>query len=304
MKDILIIGGGPAGLTAAIYAARAGKSVTVCEKEALGGQITQAHEVCNYPGIAAISGMELGDQLCSHAMDCGAEVEFTAVTALTRREDGSFTAETDDGSTEARAVIFAGGAKPRALSLPREEDLVGRGISYCALCDGGFFRDQDVAVVGGGNTAIGDALYLAAICRSVTIIHRRDTFRAEDAVLQSAREAANIRFVTSATVDTLHGENALEGLTLRHSDGTVSRLDVTGLFVAMGRVPDLSLLSSLTGWAEDAYAAAGEDCHTAVPGLFVAGDCRAKEVRQLTTAVADGTVAATAACHYLDKLSR
>lgn len=304
MKDILIIGGGPAGLTAAIYAARAGKSVTVCEKEALGGQITQAHEVRNYPGIPAISGMELGDQLCSHAMDCGAEVEFTAVTALTRRADGTFTAETDDGTIDARAVVFAGGAKPRALALPREEELVGRGISYCALCDGGFFRDQDVAVVGGGNTAIGDALYLAAICRSVTVIHRRDSFRAEDAVLQSAKETANIRFVTSATVDALHGEDALEGLTLRHSDGSTSRLDVTGLFVAMGRVPDLSLLAGLTGWADDAYAAAGEDCLTAVPGLFVAGDCRAKEVRQLTTAVADGTVAATAACHYLDKLSK
>ncbi|MBE6971355.1 MAG: FAD-dependent oxidoreductase [Ruminococcaceae bacterium] len=304
MKDILIIGGGPAGLTAAIYAARAGKSVTVCEKESLGGQITQAHEVQNYPGIPTISGMELGDRLCSHAMDCGAEVEFTAVTALTRHDDGSFTAETEDGSIDARAVIFAGGAKPRALALPREEELVGRGISYCALCDGGFFRDQDVAVVGGGNTAIGDALYLAAICRSVTVIHRREEFRAEDTVLQSAKEAANIRFVTSATADALHGENALEGLTLRHRDGSTSQLDVTGLFVALGRVPDLSLLSGLTGWAEDAYAAAGEDCLTTVPGLFVAGDCRAKEVRQLTTAVADGTTAATAACHYLDKLSK
>lgn len=304
MKDILIIGGGPAGLTAAIYAARAGKSVTVCEKESLGGQITQAHEVQNYPGIPTISGMELGDRLCSHAMDCGAEVEFTAVTALTRHDDGSFTAETEDGSIDARAVIFAGGAKPRALALPREEELVGRGISYCALCDGGFFRDQDVAVVGGGNTAIGDALYLAAICRSVTVIHRREEFRAEDTVLQSAKESANIRFVTSATADALHGENALEGLTLRHRDGSTSQLDVTGLFVALGRVPDLSLLSGLTGWAEDAYAAAGEDCLTSVPGLFVAGDCRVKEVRQLTTAVADGTTAATAACHYLDKLSK
>ena len=304
MKDILIIGGGPAGLTAAIYAARAGKSVTVCEKEALGGQITQAHEVHNYPGIPAISGMELGDRLCSHAMDCGAEVEFTAVTALTRHEDDSFTAETEDDPIDARAVIFAGGAKPRALAIPREEELVGRGVSYCALCDGGFFRDQDVAVVGGGNTAIGDALYLSAICRSVTVIHRRDAFRAEDAVLQSAKETSNIRFVTSATVEALHGADALEALTLRHSDGSTSQLDVTGLFVAMGRVPDLSLLSGLTGWAEDAYAAAGEDCLTAVPGLFVAGDCRSKEIRQLTTAVADGTVAATAACHYLDKLSK
>ncbi len=304
MTDVLIIGGGPAGLTAAIYAARAGKTVTVCEKETLGGQITQAHEVQNYPGISAISGMELGDRLCSHAMDCGAEVEFTAVTALTRNDDGSFTAETEDGTLQARAVIFAGGAKPRALALPREEELVGSGVSYCALCDGSFFAGQDVAVVGGGNTAIGDALYLSAICRSVTIIHRRDEFRAEDAVLQSAKEAANIRFVTSATVAQLHGESALEGLTLRHSDGSTSQLAVTGLFVAMGRVPDTSLLAGLLAQSADAYVDAKEDCLTAVSGLFVAGDCRTKEVRQLTTAVADGTTPATAACHYLDKLSK
>ena len=300
MKDILIIGGGPAGLTAAIYAARAGKSVTVCEKEALGGQITQAHEVQNYPGISAISGMELGDRLCSHAMDCGAEVEFTAVTALTRHNDGSFTAETEDGTMDARAVIFAGGAKPRALALPREEELVGRGISYCALCDGGFFRDQDVAVVGGGNTAIGDALYLAAMCRSVTVIHRRDGFRAEETVLKKARETSNIRFITSVTVSTLLSKDALTGVTLRHADGSESELSVAGLFVALGRQSDAGLLSGLTGLDGSSYLPYGEDCATPVPGLFVAGDCRAKEVRQLTTAVADGTVAATAACHWLD----
>lgn len=301
MTDILIIGGGPAGLTAAIYASRAGKSVTVCEKEALGGQITQAHEVQNYPAIPSISGMELGDRLCSHAMDCGAEVEFTAVTALVRSSDGSFTAETEDGTLKARTVIYAGGAKPRPLGLPREETLVGSGVSYCALCDGDFFRGQDVAVVGGGNTAVGDALYLSAICRSVTIIHRRGEFRAEETVLQAAKNTANIRFITSATVEDLHGQRTLEGLTLRHSDGTASHLSVSGLFVAMGRIPDLSLLSALTGQSPSDYAAAGEDCLTTVPGLFVAGDCRAKEVRQLTTAIADGTTSATAACHYLDR---
>ena len=300
MADLLIIGAGPAGLTAAIYAGRAGKSVTVCERESLGGQITQAHEVQNYPAIPSITGMELGDRLCQHAMDWGAQIEFTNVLDLQRAPDGTFTAKTEDGPLSARAVIYAGGAKPRPLGVEREDELTGAGVSYCALCDGGFFLDQDVAVVGGGNTAIGDALYLAAMCRSVTVIHRRDTFRAEETVLQKARETANIRFITSATVSSLLGEDALTGVTLRHADGSESDLAISGLFVALGRQSDAALLSGLTGLDGSSYLPYGEDCTTPVPGLFVAGDCRAKEVRQLTTAVADGTVAATAACHWLD----
>jgi len=272
----------------------------VCEREALGGQITQAHEVQNYPAIPAISGMELGDRLCQHAMDWGAQIEFTNVLQLRREADGSFTAETEDGPLSARAVIYAGGAKPRPLGVEREADLTGAGVSYCALCDGGFFRDQDVAVVGGGNTAIGDALYLAAMCRSVTVIHRRDGFRAEETVLKKARETSNIRFITSATVSSLVGEDSLRGVVLRHADGSESELSVAGLFVALGRQSDAGLLSGLTGLDGSSYLPYGEDCSTPVPGLFVAGDCRAKEVCQLTTAVADGTVAATAACHWLD----
>lgn len=303
MKDLLIIGAGPAGLTAAIYAGRAGKTVTVCEREALGGQITQAHDVQNYPAIPAISGMELGDRLCQHAMEWGAEIEFTNVLALRREKDGSFAAVTEDGELQARAVIYAGGAKPRMLGVEKEAELTGAGVSYCALCDGGFFRDQDVAVVGGGNTAIGDALYLAAMCRSVTVIHRREGFRAEEAVLQKARETANIRFITSAAVSGLLGKDALEGLSLRHSDGHESELSVSGVFVALGRQSDAGLLADLTGLDGKEYLPYGEDCTTPVPGLFVAGDCRAKEVRQLTTAVADGTVAATAACHWLDSIN-
>ena len=300
MTDLLIIGAGPAGLTAAIYAGRAGKSVTVCEREALGGQITQAHEVQNYPAISSISGMELGDRLCQHAMDWGAQIEFTNVLDLQRKPDGTFAAETEDGPLTARAVIYAGGAKPRPLGVEREADLTGAGVSYCALCDGGFFRDQEVAVVGGGNTAIGDALYLSAMCRSVTVIHRRDAFRAEETVLQKARETANIRFITSATVSSLMGDDALTGVMLRHADGSERELAVSGLFVALGRQSDAALLSGLTGLDGSSYLPYGEDCTTPVPGLFVAGDCRAKEVRQLTTAVADGTVSATAACHWLD----
>ena len=300
MTDILIIGGGPAGLTAAIYAARGGKSVTVCERESLGGQITQAHEVRNYPAIPCISGVELGDRLCSHAMDAGAEIEFTSVDSLRRTDSGSFSALTEDGTIEALAVIYAGGARPRKLSLAGEDTLVGHGISYCALCDGEFFRGQDVAVVGGGSTAVSDALYLSSICRSVTLIHRRKEFRAEDALLREAE--GRIHFLTPCTVTALHGADALTAVTVRNSEtGETQELSLSALFAALGREPDLHLLGDLATLDESGYGNAAEDCRTGTPGLFIAGDCRKKAVRQLTTAVSDGTVAATAACSYVDQ---
>ena len=302
MQDIIIIGGGPAGLTAALYAARAGKSVTVCEREAFGGQITQTHQVDNYPALPGITGMELGDKFCAQAMDAGAQVAFCSVNALTRNADGTFALDTDDGPMHARAVIFAGGAKPRPLGVDREEELTGQGVSYCALCDGAFFRNQDVAVVGGGSTAFSDALVLAATCRSVTLIHRRDAFRAEAPLIAAARNTANIRFQTPCVVTGLQGEDQLEGLTLRYADGREETLPVQGVFVAMGRVPNCSLIAELAELDAVGCAKAGEDCRTGTPGLYVAGDCRSKHIRQLTTAVADGTVAATAACEYLDAL--
>ena len=302
MQDIIIIGGGPAGLTAALYAARAGKSVTVCEREAFGGQITQTHQVDNYPALPGITGMELGDKFCAQAMDAGAQVAFCSVNALTRNADGTFALDTDDGPMHARAVIFAGGAKPRPLGVAREEELTGQGVSYCALCDGAFFRNQDVAVVGGGSTAFSDALVLAATCRSVTLIHRRDAFRAEAPLIAAAQNTANIRFQTPCVVTGLQGEDQLEGLTLRYTDGREETLPVQGVFVAMGRVPDCGLIAELAELDAVGCAKAGEDCRTGTPGLYVAGDCRSKHIRQLTTAVADGTVAATAACEYLDAL--
>ena len=303
MQDIIIIGGGPAGLTAALYAARAGKTVTVCEREAFGGQITQTHQVDNYPALPGITGMELGDKFCAQAMDAGAQVAFCSVNTLSRSADGTFLLDTDDGPMEARAVIFAGGAKPRPLGVAREEAMIGLGVSYCALCDGAFFRDQDVAVVGGGSTAFSDALILAATCRSVTLIHRRDAFRAEAPLIHAAQQTANIRFRTPCTVTGLQGEEQLEGLTLQYTDGRTEQLPVQAVFVAMGRVPDCGLIADYAELDVAGYANSGEDCRTATPGLFIAGDCRSKHIRQLTTAVADGTVAATAACEYLDALA-
>lgn len=302
MTDILIIGGGPAGLTAAIYAARAGKSVTVCEQESFGGQIAQAHQVDNYPALPGISGMELGDKLCAQAMDAGASVEFTGVTSLTREADGTFTVQTDDGELNARAVIFAAGAKPRPMGVEREQELTGSGVGYCALCDGAFFKDRDVAVVGGGNTAFSDALFLADVCKSVTLVHRREGFRAEQPLIEAANKAENIRIMTPYTVSGLVGETKLEALTLAHRDsGETVSLPVDGVFVALGRVPDCSLVADFVDLDGQGFVAADETCRTKTPGLYVAGDCRAKAVRQLTTAVADGTVAATMACEYLNQ---
>ena len=299
MTDVLIIGGGPAGLTAAIYAARAGRSVTVCEGESLGGQITHAHTVSNYPGLPEVSGSELGDKLCAQAMDLGAEIEFTRVLSLEKR-DGSFLAVTDDGEVEARSVIFAAGAKPRPLGVEREEELVGQGVSYCALCDGAFFSGRDVAVVGGGNSAFSDALFLAGVCAGVTLIHRREGFRAEQAQIDAATRTENLRFLTGCTVEALEGDAQLSGLTVRRQDGSREHLPVSGVFAALGRVPDTGLIAALAELDEAGYAMADEGCRTGTPGLFVAGDCRSKAVRQLTTAVADGTVAAIAACEYLN----
>lgn len=297
MTDILILGGGPAGLTAALYAARAGKSVVVCEKESFGGQITQAHQVDNYPGLPGISGMDLGDKLCAQAMDAGVQTVFCEVVSIHWHIDGTFYVETDDGPMNAKAVIFAGGAKPRMLGVEREEDLIGSGVSYCALCDGAFFQGQDVAIVGGGNTAFSDALVLAGICRSVTLIHRRNEFRAENAVVESVKATPNIKLMTPYTIKELLGQDQVEGIVLH--DGTT--LPVQAVFVALGRVPDCSVIETLIDQDSAGYALSDESCHTKTPGLFVAGDCRSKTVRQLTTAMADGTVAAMAACEWLDR---
>ena len=303
MTDILIIGGGPAGLTAAIYAARAGRSVIVCERETLGGQITQSHQVDNYPGLPRISGMELSDAFCAQAMDAGAEIAFASVESLLRNPDGTFTAQTDDEPIDAKAVIFATGARPRSMGIENEDALIGKGISYCALCDGAFFKGKDVVVVGGGNTAFSDALFLAKLCNHVTLVHRRDAFRAEQASIDIARSAENITLMTPYSPVALTADSALTGITVKHAHtGEVQTIPASAVFVAFGRQPDCSLIADLADFDEQGYVASGEYCSTKTPGLFVAGDCRSKEVRQLTTATADGTIAATAACEYLERL--
>jgi len=234
-------------------------------------------------------------------MDASAEVVFAAVESLTRNDDGTFHAETEDDPVDARAVIFAGGAKPRPLAVEREQELTGQGVSYCALCDGAFFQGQDVAVIGGGNTAFSDALVLAETSKSVTLIHRRNGFRAEATQIQAVEQAENIRLMVPYTVAGLKGDDHLDGLVLRHAEtGELTELPINGVFVAMGRVPDCGLIADFADLDAAGFAACDESCATKTPGLYVAGDCRKKTIRQLTTAVSDGTIAAMAACEYLN----
>ncbi len=303
MTDIVIIGGGPAGLTAAIYAARAGRTVTVCERETLGGQITQSHQVDNYPGLPRISGMELSDAFCAQAMDAGAEIVFASVESLIQNPDGTFTVKTDDEPIHAKAVIFATGARPRSMGIKNEEALIGKGISYCALCDGAFFKGKDVVVVGGGNTAFSDALFLSKLCNHVTLVHRRDSFRAEQASVELARNTSNITLMTPYSPVGIEADGSVTGLMVKQMEnGEEKTVPASAVFVAFGRQPDCSLIADFADFDEQGYVAAGENCSTKTPGLYVAGDCRSKEVRQLTTATADGTIAATAACEYIEKI--
>ena len=300
LYDILIIGGGPAGLTAATYARRAGKSVLVIEKNAFGGQITWSPKVENFPGFVSVSGTELGDRLLEQAMEQGAEVELDEVTGVEVSPEGIKTVQCDSGAEfKGRALIIAVGAKPRMLGLPREEELVGNGVCFCAVCDGAFYAGKDVAVNGGGNSALQDALLLSEKCRKVTLIHRRDSFRGEQKLVEALEKRENVDFVLGASVTELLGEGELTGIAVEQH-GQRREIPVAGLFVAIGHAPDNGIYAGLMDLDAAGYAASGEDCLTKSAGVFVAGDCRAKGVRQLTTAAADGSTAALAACRWLD----
>lgn len=295
--DILIVGGGPAGLTAAIYARRSGKSVLVLEKEAFGGQIASSPRVDNFPGCYGASGAELAERLFSQAEALGARVELEEVLAIQPGTPHIVT--TDYGAYSTSALILATGMKHRSLGLPGEDTLAG--ISYCAVCDGAFYAGKDVAVAGGGNTALQDALFLSDLCRHVTVIHRRDQFRGDPILAEALGRRENVTLRMNTVITALRGQNALSGLVLRDTvTGAESELEVAGLFQAVGQQPQTQLAAALGLTGTGGFLPAGEDCRTAVPGVFVAGDCRTKDVRQLTTACADGAVAALAACRWCE----
>ncbi|MED9933211.1 MAG: thioredoxin-disulfide reductase [Catenibacillus sp.] len=299
MYDMIIVGAGTAGLSAAIYGARAGKNVLVLEANTYGGQIVRSPEVENYPGIAHISGYEFAQNLYDQAVNLGAAVEFENVVEI--RADGQEKyVVTEDNEYTARAVILATGAVNRPLGVDGEDDFVGAGISYCATCDGAFFKGKDVAVVGGGSTALEDALFLSAYCRKVYLIHRRDAFRGEQKYVDNLKTKDNIEFVLNSQVTALKGNDFLEAVDVKNKvSGETVTLPVSGLFVAIGQMPQNGPFAGLINLDDGGYIAAGEDCRTNVEGIFTAGDCRTKTVRQLTTAASDGAAAALAACEYL-----
>lgn len=293
--DIIVIGGGPAGLTAAIYARRAGKSVLVLEKASVGGQIATSPRVDNFPGIPGVSGVELAERLYTQAEDLGTRIELEE--ALEIRNGSLKTVVTDYDTYTCTALILATGMKHRSLGLAREEELAG--VSFCAVCDGAFYEGKDTAVCGGGNTALQDALFLADLCRHVTLIHRRGQFRGDPILVEAVKRRENVTILLDTVVDALLGDEALSGLLLKNTvTGETRELAVDGLFQAVGQQPEGTLARALGIADEAGFLPAGEDCRTAAGGIFAAGDCRVKEVRQLTTACADGAVAALAACAY------
>lgn len=299
MNDLLIIGGGTAGLTAAIYAVRAGIAAMILESTAWGGQIAQTAEVENYPSIPHITGWELANALHMQAEALGAEIRLAAVNRLTA-EAGAFTLETSGGTLQARSVILANGVAHKKLGCPGEEAFSGRGVSWCATCDGAFFRGKDVAVIGGGNSALEEALHLAQLCRSVTIVNRSEQLRAHQALQKRAAQRENIRILAPWLTEAIIGDTQVRALRLLHRhSGSTQTLPVDGVFIAIGMEPRNAFCNGLIATDEQGYFAAGEDCRTNLPGAFVAGDCRAKPLRQLVTAAADGAVAATAAAEFL-----
>ena len=302
MYDIIVVGGGPAGLTAALYAARAGKTVAVAERENTGGQIVYSPLVENYPAVPAMSGADFAQKLTEQVEALGVEILYDEVTGLDR-DGASFTVHCDGGDYRCKAVVLATGAAHRHLGLPGEEDLVGCGVSYCAVCDGAFYTGRDVAVVGGGDTALQDALFLANSCRSVTLIHRRDQFRGEARLVRQVESRENIHILYSHTVEALHASGGeLTGITVKSAKtGEMKELTLDGLFAAVGQLPQSAPFAELVN-TDGGYYAAGEDTLTGCDGLFAAGDGRVKSVRQLTTAVGDGAVAGLAACRYVDAL--
>ncbi len=298
MKDVIIIGGGPAGLTAAIYGARSGKSVLLFEGKAFGGQISKSYKVENYPGFDEISGFEFSVKLKKQAELFGAETVSAKVKAVEEKE--GFFSVTADKEYEAKTVIFALGTEPKKSGIENEESLIGRGLSYCATCDGNFFRGRDVAVIGGGNTALQDALYLSDICKKVYVVHRRDTFRAEKNLVVKAEEKENIEFVMNSVLLSAEASPIIKSITVENkATGQKSELSVNGLFMAIGQTPLTADFSSLLPLDSYGYVETGEEC-TVKDGIYVCGDCRKKDIRQLTTAAADGTVAAMKAVEYLD----
>ncbi|MBQ7340993.1 MAG: FAD-dependent oxidoreductase [Oscillospiraceae bacterium] len=302
MHDIIIVGGGPAGLTAAVYGLRAGKTVLVIEKNGFGGQIAYSPKVENIPGTKLISGTEFADQITDQAMALGADVELEKVVKIEKNGD-TFAVSTEEGSTyEGRTVILAVGVKHRTLGLPGENELIGNGISFCAVCDGAFYAGQEVAMIGGGNSALQEALLLSEVCKKVTVVQNLADFTGEKKLSDALLQKDNVEAIFSTVVVGYEStDGSLSGLRLKNEiTGEESEIKVDGAFLAVGLMPEnepFAQWADLNSWG---YFDSGEDCCTKTEGIFVAGDCRSKRIRQVVTAAGDGAIAAMAACRYLD----
>lgn len=303
MYDVVIVGAGPAGLTAAVYARRANKQVLILEKAGFGGQIAFSPKVENYPGFESVSGSKLAEKMVEQVLSQGADVEIETVTGIEDRGDIKVV-HTEDGSAyECRAVILACGAKHRRLGLENEERFIGDGISFCAVCDGAFYKDKTVALVGGGNSALQEALLLSETCKKVYVVQNLDFLTGEPRLQELLRKRDNVEIFTGTVVAQIPDTPVFGGIVLeRVADGVRLELAVEGMFVAIGLEPENNAFASVVGLDAAGYVDAGEDCLTKTPGVYVAGDCRRKGVRQVTTATADGAVAAVAACRYIDAL--
>ena len=300
MYDVIIIGAGPAGLTSAIYAGRADKKVLVLEAKTYGGQIINTLDIENYPAEEHISGFDFATKLYNQAKNLGVEIVFEKVIAVKNSQKEKIV-KTSKNIYKAKAIIVATGSENRKLGLKNEDKLVGKGISYCATCDGAFYKKKKVAVVGGGNTGLEDALYLADIAEKVYLIHRRDEFRGDKSTIIRLNEKSNVELILNSKVTKLNAEDKLKSVEITDNDKKVRVLEVDGLFVAIGRVPENQLFSEIVDLDEAGYIIAGEDCHTSTEGVFVAGDNRKKGIRQLVTAASDGAIAATEAVKYLNE---
>ena len=297
MYDIIIVGAGPAGLTAAIYALRANRKVLIFEAKSYGGQILNANKVENYPGIMSISGYDFATNLYNQVKELGGEFKFETVLKVT--EDKEVT--TSSGTYKAKSVILATGAENRRLNIDGEKDLIGKGISYCATCDGNLYKNKVVAVVGGGNTALEDALYLTNLAKEVYLIHRRDSFRGEGKYLSELKKKENVNFILNSNVVKVYGEEKLESIDIKDSEDNIINKKVDGLFIAVGQEPKNSLFSNVVTLNDSGYIETKDEVYSNVEGIYVAGDNRVKTLRQLTTAVSDGSIAATIAIKEMKK---
>lgn len=298
MYDIIIVGAGPAGLTAAIYARRASKKVLVLEAKNYGGQIINTLDIENYPVERHISGFDFATKLYNQAKDLGAEIVFEKVIEIKDNKEKEVI--TTKNKYTSKTIILATGSENRKLGLDNEDELIGKGISYCATCDGAFYKNKDVAVVGGGNTALEDALYLSDIANKVYLIHRRDEFRGVESTLNLLKEKKNVEFIYNSNITKIISEDRLKSIEVTNKDGNIKEINISGLFIAIGRIPENQNFEKIIKMDKAGYIIAGENCNTNIPGIFVAGDNRTKEVRQLVTATSDGAVSATEAIKYIN----